>query len=105
GLSIAEKEVGITFEKVPFRTGQRCSEFDRVARDSLGLDIAAKICNSLVRTGTHTADNQCKGETIKRRRVGLTRWLLWHRSSFYTGCGMYDCSHCGFTLSVAGSII
>src|SRR6185295_4472235 len=72
GLSIAEKEVGVTVEKVPFCAGQRCLEFDRVARNRLGLDIASKIPNSLVRPGTHSADDQCKGETIKRRRVGLT---------------------------------
>jgi hypothetical protein len=72
GLSIAEKEVGITFEKVPFRTGQRGIEFQRAVRDRFRLNIAAKICNRLVRADTHPADDQCKGETIQRRRDGLT---------------------------------
>ena len=94
---------GHHFRKNAVCTGQRGIELDRVARNSLGLDIASKIRNSLVRTGTHTADDQCKGETIKRRRVGLTRWLLSHRSSFYTGCGMYGCSHQGIGSSRVGS--
>jgi len=52
-----------------------------------------QICNRLVCADTHPADDQCKGETIKRRPVGLTHWLLWHRSSFYTGRGMGGGSH------------
>ena len=62
--------------KVPFRTLQGRIEFHRGVRDRFGLDRAAKIRNRLVRAGTHTADDQCKGETVKRQRVGLTHWLL-----------------------------
>jgi hypothetical protein len=76
GLPIAEKELGVLFGKVPFRTLQGCIEFHRGVRDRFRLDITAKIRNRLVRTDPKTVDDQCKGETVKRQRVGLTHWLF-----------------------------
>jgi hypothetical protein len=75
GLPIGEKEVGVPFRKVPFRTVQGRIEFHRGVRDRFGLEIATEIRNRLIRTGAHTAGDQCQGETVKRQRVGLTHWL------------------------------
>lgn len=73
---------GVPFGKVPFRTVQRHIEFHRGMRDRFGLDIATEIRNRLICTGAHTANDLCKGETVKRQRVGLTHWLFWHTASF-----------------------
>jgi hypothetical protein len=65
GLTVTEKEMGVLFGKVLFRTLQRCVEFRRCVRHAFGRDIPAKIRNRLVRIDTQATDDQGKGKTIQ----------------------------------------